>query len=98
LCTINSGGTDTAQILISTSEANSAYDASPEVENFGPADGKENFRSGSDTTGSTNIEFSSTDGGAIAPDGTSFWGEFPFHVNPPGNIGKCEFEGSYVVQ
>jgi hypothetical protein len=97
LCTINSGGTDTAELEIRTTEDHSAYDASPENNDFGPADGKLEFRTSSATTGTTNIEFSSVDSGALAPDGTSFFGVFPVHVNPPGNVGRCRFQGRYTT-
>ncbi len=98
LCTINSAGTDTAELEIRTTEVHSAYDASPENNDFGPADGEQNFRTSSvTTTGTTNIEFSSVDSGALAPDGTSFFGVFPVHVNPPGNVGKCRFQGRYTT-
>jgi hypothetical protein len=94
LCDINNAGTDNAELDITTTEAHSAFDASPEVDDFSPGP-PQMFRQSTAATGTTNIEFSSTLGGAYAPDGTFFYGLFPVHVNPPGQVGKCEFQGTY---
>jgi hypothetical protein len=94
LCDINNAGNDNAELDITTTEAHSAFDASPEVDDFSPGPPQE-FRQSTATTGTTNIEFSSLLGGAYAPDGTFFYGLFPVHVNPPGQVGQCEFQGTY---
>jgi len=94
LCDINNAGTDTATLQLRTTQNHSALDGGPETDDL--TAGVENvFRSSSSTTPTTNIEYSSITSGAYAPDGTRFWGLFPVHVNPPGQPGKCEFEGLY---
>jgi len=95
-CEINNANNDTAQLRLITTEAGSALDGSPETNNL-PTGTPNEFRTSTSTpTGTTNIEFSSVSSGAIAPDGTEFWGFFPVHVNPPGKPGKCEFKGFYT--
>jgi hypothetical protein len=94
LCDINNAGTDNAELDITTTQAHSAFDASPEVNDFSPGP-PQMFRQSTAATGTTNIEYSSQLGGALAPDGTFFSGLFPVHVNPPGQVGKCRFQGFY---
>ena len=94
LCDINNAGNDNAELDITTTEDHSAFDASPEVNDFSPGP-PQMFRQSTATTGTTNIEYSSQLGGALAPDGTFFSGLFPVNLNPPGQVGKCRFQGFY---
>lgn len=96
-CQINNANTDKVDLRIKSSQAHSAFDASPENNDM-TADTLFSFRSGTATpTGTTNIEYSSMLGGGSAPDGTRFFGLFSVNVNPPGHVGQCEFIGDYDV-
>jgi hypothetical protein len=95
VCDINNANTDTATLQIRSTENHFALDGGPEV-NDNPANTEETFRSSSSSpTGTPNIEYSSVTSGAIAPSGAQFWGLFPVHVSPPGQPGKCRFQGLY---
>jgi hypothetical protein len=94
-CEINNANNDTATLQIRSTEDHFALDGGPEA-NDNPANTEETLRTSTATpTGTPNIEYSSITSGAIAPSGAQFWGLFPVHVNPPGQAGKCRFQGLY---
>ncbi|MEX0993747.1 MAG: hypothetical protein WDZ37_07120, partial [Solirubrobacterales bacterium] len=97
-CTINSGGNDIANILISTTQDNSAFDGSdttPDLDTT-TAEANRDFVNATIGTGTAQIDHES-DGYALAPDGTSLHGELVAGVNILGlPAGTCVYEG-YVT-
>jgi hypothetical protein len=96
-CTIDDGGTDTAEILIDTNADNTAYDGDDDDGDFDAADPANEFAADSAATNDPFFDEES-DGAAIAPDGTEILGS---RLHTGGNVlgqdDVCRFGGYFGI-
>jgi hypothetical protein len=98
-CYINQLGIDDADVLISTTQPNSAFEGFAQDADLNPGD-PESSRSVIGIDGMTGLpQFeSSADGSAVAPDGTEIRSiVFYAGVNLLGDIGRCTFGGFAIL-
>jgi hypothetical protein len=94
-CLINQGGEDIGQLLLYTTEANSAMDdnSGSEEESFGPEQSPIVMFEEEEATGQTNIE-AGYGFVAVAPGGTAIASDNQaVGVNVAGHLGQCYFSG-----
>jgi hypothetical protein len=100
-CDLDAAGQDTANILISTTQDNSSFDAWDENDDFDIADPATERNWGADISvpaNTTEVEANVGDGVAVAPDGTTLvLVSLYTAVNPPFAADRCAFAGANVL-
>jgi hypothetical protein len=100
-CDLDVGGNDTANVLISTTQDNSSFDADDENDDFDVADlatARDWASPISVPADTTEVEANVSDGVAVAPDGTTLvLASIYTAVNPPFAPNACAFAGAHVL-